>query len=205
MTTPPPSPAGLADPRPVFTSAAGTALDVARRVRPEQLSGPTPCADYDVGALLAHFVAVFRRVAAVARDEDPFSVPHRIADVPDHGWAEELRRAAAEVEAVWADPAVLARPLRLPFGTLPGAAALAAYISEVTTHTWDLAVATGQSPDWSPEVVALAVATIRSVLPDADRGPDVPFAPAVPVADDAPAIDRLVAWQGRDPSWRPAG
>ena len=27
----------------------------------------------------------------------------------------------------------------------------------------------------------------------------VPFAEAVPTADDAPAIDRLVAWYGRDP------
>ena len=28
----------------------------------------------------------------------------------------------------------------------------------------------------------------------------IPFAEAVPVPDDAPAIDRLVAWNGRDPS-----
>ena len=27
----------------------------------------------------------------------------------------------------------------------------------------------------------------------------VPFAEAVAIADDAPAIDRLVAWNGRDP------
>ena len=29
----------------------------------------------------------------------------------------------------------------------------------------------------------------------------VPFAEAVPIAFDAPAIDRLVAWCGRDPGW----
>jgi hypothetical protein len=38
----------------------------------------------------------------------------------------------------------------------------------------------------------------------AERPPEIPFADAVPVPEDAPAIDRLVAWQGRDPHWRPA-
>lgn len=37
----------------------------------------------------------------------------------------------------------------------------------------------------------------------AERPPGIPFADAVPVPDDAPAVDRLVAWQGRDPRWRP--
>jgi hypothetical protein len=31
----------------------------------------------------------------------------------------------------------------------------------------------------------------------------VPFGPVVPVPGDAPPIDRLVCWQGRDPRWRP--
>ena len=44
---------------------------------------------------------------------------------------------------------------------------------------------------------------MRGKLPAAERPPGVPFADAVPVPDDAPVIDRLVAWQGRDPHWRP--
>ena len=40
-------------------------------------------------------------------------------------------------------------------------------------------------------------------LPTAERPPEIPFGDAVPVPDDAPVIDRLVAWQGRDPHWRP--
>jgi hypothetical protein len=33
------------------------------------------------------------------------------------------------------------------------------------------------------------------------QGEGKPFAPRVPVADDAPALDRLVALSGRDPGW----
>ena len=79
-------------------------------------------------------------------------------------------------------------------------------------HTWDLAVATGQQPEWDDEVVAAALAN-GDFLPAEDRlalyaeisaamGLDevaVPFAEVVAVPHDAPAIYRLVAWNGRDP------
>jgi hypothetical protein len=36
-------------------------------------------------------------------------------------------------------------------------------------------------------------------MPPEHREPTDPFADAVPVPDDAPLIDRLVAWNGRRP------
>jgi uncharacterized protein (TIGR03086 family) len=191
------------DPRPAFASATETACAVAAAVRPDQLDDPTPCAEYDVRTLLGHLVAVLRRVAAVGRGESVFSVPRVATEVPDDGWAAAVGAAADDVRAVWADPALLERQLTLPFGTFPGAAALAAYTGELTAHTWDLAVATGQNPEWNPQVLAVALAAAQRALPADNRGPDVPFGPVVPVPDDAPLIDRLVAWQGRDPGWTP--
>ena len=110
------------------------------------------------------------------------------------------------------DDAVLERPMALPWIEGSGAEVLASYFSELTVHTWDLATATGQQPDWDDTVVAAALEA-RQILPAQNRralyeeistamGLDevaVPFAEAVPIPDDAPAIDRLVAWNGRDP------
>ncbi|MES3014490.1 MAG: PAS domain S-box protein, partial [Pseudomonadota bacterium] len=48
------------------------------------------------------------------------------------------------------------RTMRLPWATCSGAAMLVSYLNEVTVHTWDLAMATGQRPAWDPEVVSLA-------------------------------------------------
>ncbi|MEN3316442.1 MAG: hypothetical protein V7605_2676, partial [Acidimicrobiaceae bacterium] len=31
------------------------------------------------------------------------------------------------------------------------------------------------------------------------------YGPRIAVPDDAPAVDRLMAFIGRDPAWRPAG
>jgi hypothetical protein len=89
---------------------------------------------------------------------------------------------------------------------------LTSYFSELTVHTWDLAAATGQHPHWDDAVVTAALES-RQILPAENRravfeeisaamGLDevaIPFAEAVPVSDSAPAIDRLVAWNGRDP------
>ena len=193
------------DPRPLFDRAVTTAVAVAAAVRPDQLDRPTPCTEFDVRHLLGHLVAVLHRVAAVGRGEHPFSVPHVVEDVPDDGWPVAVRAAAERAADVWADDAVLARLLTLPFGTLPGAAALASYTGEVTTHTWDLAVATGRSPAWDRDVLTVGLAAVRAKLPSSDRGPQIPFADAVPVPADAPLIDQLVGWQGRDPRWTAAG
>ena len=192
------------DPRPHFRSAARTAGATVEAVSVDQLHLPTPCTEFDVRALLGHLVAVFRRVTSLAAGVPAIGHAPLVTDVPDDGWGAAARAAVRELEQAWADPDVLRREMVLPFGTLPGAAALASYTGEVLTHTWDLATATGRTPAWDDEVVAGALVAVRSKLPTAERPPGIPFADAVPVPDDAPVIDRLVAWQGRDPHWRPA-
>jgi uncharacterized protein (TIGR03086 family) len=112
----------------------------------------------------------------------------------------------------WRDDAALDRPMALPWIQGSGAEVLTSYFSELTVHTWDLAQATGQQPHWD-DIVVTAALEARPILPAENRralfeeisaamGLDdvaIPFAEAVPVPDDAPAIDRLVAWNGRDP------
>jgi uncharacterized protein (TIGR03086 family) len=193
----------MTDPRPGFFSAGRTACDVVAAVSPTQLPDPTPCSEYDVRTLLGHLVAVLRRVTAVASGVPASATPRVLTDVADDEWGAAARAAMRDLEAAWADPAVLEREMELPFGRLPGAAALASYTGEISTHTWDVAIATGQSPAWDEEVLTDALTAMHSKLPTAERPPGVPFAAAVPVVDGAPAIDRLVAWQGRDPQWRP--
>lgn len=192
------------DPRPAFGTAVALLCDVAAEIRPDQLDSPTPCTEFDVRTVLGHTLFVLRRVTAVGRGEDIASVPP-VDGVAGDRWADALREAAGTLTAVWADDAVLDRELRLPFGVLPGRAALATWTGEISTHTWDLAVATDRRPRWDDAVLAVGLAAIRDKLPAAGRGPGIPFADAVPVPDGAPMIDRLVAWQGRDPGWTPRG
>ena len=163
---------------------------------------PTPCESMNVGQLFGHLIGAFQRLAAAARgDEDPFggSFHPIVTTVAADQWSDAWTEVAHEVQAAWTDPALLAALITLPFATLPGAVVLGIYTSEVTVHTWDLAKATGQHPAWDDEVVASALAVMRIGLPAEPRGGEFPFGGVVPVPANAPLIDQLVAWNGRDP------
>jgi uncharacterized protein (TIGR03086 family) len=83
---------------------------------------------------------------------------------------------------------------------LPGEVAALVALDEVVVHGWDLAVATGQ-----PYAVddASVEGALRFASSFGDDRPPGLFGPAVPVPDDAPALDRLLGATGRDPGWKP--
>lgn len=204
----------LKDPRQILDQAIATAEVVVSGVRPAQLAYPTPCTDMDVRTLLGHLIGVLDRVAALGRGEDPLAVTDTL--VADDRWLDAWRESGRRATHAWSGDAVLERPMALPWIVGSGAEVLASYFSELTVHTWDLATATGQRPDWDDTVVSAALEAARRMLPaenrralyeaiSAARGLDevgVPFAEAVPISDDAAAIERLVAWNGRDPHRR---
>ncbi|MGW4700670.1 TIGR03086 family metal-binding protein [Streptomyces sp. NPDC004285] len=187
-----------ADPRQALLKAVALARRTVTAVRPEQFDDPTPCTEFTVRRLAGHLVAVLRRIACAGRGGDVMGLPTTADDLADTEWQEAWDAAVREVEAAWADPAILQRTLTLPFGSIPGAAAAAVWTSEFTVHTWDIATATGQLPDWDAELVAISYAAMQRGLPAGPRD-GAPFGAAVDVDPDAPAIDRLVAWCGRKP------
>lgn len=187
------------DPRADLAAAVGLAGRTLAAVRPEQYDARTPCEEFDVRRLSSHLVAVVRRISVIGRGEDPFSVPSFADEVADGAWAAAWEPGAREVAEVWADPGILDRRLRLPMGVLPGAAASAVYTHELTVHTWDLAKATGQDPDWDQALIERVIRVVRHALPAETRGGRIPFAEVVAVDPGARAIDRLVAWAGRRP------
>ncbi len=91
------------------------------------------------------------------------------------------------------------RICKLPWGTLPGAGAIAAYTGELTTHSWDLAKATGRTDLLDDSLAEYCLPLVQQFIPADPRGGHVPFGPVVTVAADASAYDKLVAWEGRQP------
>jgi len=188
----------IIDPRPLYDGALSWALGLVRGVRPDQLTLPTPCSELDVRALLAHLVATAHRAAAVGRGEDAGSVPWSAPQAPGDDWGSAYADAIEDALAVWRDgPERLERPVRAPFGEVPGRAALMAYTSETLVHGWDVAVATGQPEEADPAVVAPVLAAMQRFLPAEPRGGPIPFAAPVPPRDEAGPTERLAHWCGR--------
>jgi uncharacterized protein (TIGR03086 family) len=203
------------DPRPMFATAVAIAEPVIAGVRPDQFGSPSPCFEYDVKGLLAHLNFVLHRVAALGRGDEAFAPRSMTPGIDENkDWVADWRAAAVLVEEAWLDDARLTQTVVLPWATMTGAEVLAMYVSEITTHTWDVAKATGQDAAWDDDVCQLALDAMHRDLPMADRTPmweefkanapanfqfDAPFANAVAVRSDAPLIEQLVAWTGRQP------
>lgn len=73
------------------------------------------------------------------------------------------------------------------------------YTADVFMHTWDLARATGQEPGLDEDQAAAMLEAMRPIE-DMLRSSGQYGAP-VPVATDAPVVDQLMGFVGRDPDW----
>ena len=200
-----------ADTQALLVRAIATGTAVIAAVRPDQMSDPTPCTEMDVRTLLTHLVGVVDRITALGAGEDPFAVVE--APAPDDRFANAWTQAAERATLAWKTPGVLEQPMALPWVQGTGADVLQSYFCELTVHTWDLATATGQHPEWDEDVVSAAL-DARDFLPAENRlelyeqiaasmGSDevpVPFAEAVATEDGASLIGQLVAWTGRNPA-----
>jgi uncharacterized protein (TIGR03086 family) len=189
----------ITDPRPLHRRAVAQTESIVAAVRPGQLGLPTPCAEYDVRALLSHTVGGLTRIALIGEGADALAVPVRADGVPDDGWLAAYRAAAARAAAAWADDAKLDAGFVVPWGKVPGRVAISGYVQEILTHGWDLARATGQPTELDPELASWVLAVARRILPPEPRGGEVPFGPVLPAPPGAGPYAQLAAWLGRQP------
>ncbi len=187
------------DPREIHQRAVAQTESIVAAVVPDQLGLPTPCAEYDVRALLSHIVGGLNRIAIVGEGGDALAVPARADGVPDDGWLAAYQAAAARARAAWADDAKLDALFEVPWGKVPGRIAVSGYVQEILTHGWDLAHATGQRTELDPELASWVLGVARRILPPEPRGGEVPFGPVVPVPPDVGVYAQLAAWLGRQP------
>jgi uncharacterized protein (TIGR03086 family) len=188
------------DPRPLYTRATEQIAALVATVRPEQLAGPTPCAEFDVRTLLSHIAGSTRRIAVVGAGGDGMAVRPFLDGVEDDRWSAAYDEVRTEVQKSWADDARLDALVTVPWGEAPGRIALSGYVMEAVTHTWDLSESLGRPLALDPELAEFALGIARRVLPDERRDDEeLPFDSAVPAPEGADAYGRLAAYLGRRP------
>lgn len=170
-------------------------------VREVQWTNRTPCPEWSVRMLLNHLVSGNRLFATILRGE-PLPAPDELrrtrgADQLGDDPVAAYREAGAALLEAFRQPGVLERIVEVPAGRVPGIVALHIRITELLVHGWDLARATGQAARLPDDLAEeeLAFASGRTA-PDVPRTGH-PFGPAQPVPEDAPAIERLAAYLGR--------
>lgn len=191
----------VSDPRGPYERAVTQTESIIAAVRPDQLDLPTPCAEYDVRALISHVVDGMNRTAHSGEGGSMADAPAPapVEEVTADGGIAAYRQARTRVSTVWADDAKLDAMVEVPWGKVPGRGALAGYTLEVLIHGWDLAKATGQPTELDEELAGHVLEFARKILPEQPRGGDIPFGPVVPTPPDAGTYAQLAGWLGRQP------
>lgn len=164
---------------------------VVARIRPDQLSLPTVCTEWDVRRLIGHLVEandMFAR-AVIGGAAEP------VVDDPFEAYA----RSTATVRQAWRRAGALEQDVTLPFGAVQGGLAVRMHFVDHLVHGWDLAKATGQDATIDESLARAAYEEMTAALDASSRGPGMPFAPEFPWSPDAPVHERLVAFLGRRP------
>jgi uncharacterized protein (TIGR03086 family) len=186
---------------PAFERAVVSTAEIVKATPASRLGGPTPCAEWDVSALLNHVIGTLWLAEGLLGDQAPrypmapggLPPADLVGDDPAAAYAEA---AAAALAAAAGD--TLTRVHITPLGEMPGPA-LAGFITlDILVHGWDLARATGQPADLDGRLAAHVLGFAEQALatPEARAAR---IGPAVAVAADAPVTQRLVAFLGRQP------
>jgi uncharacterized protein (TIGR03086 family) len=183
----------------LLASAISYALGACAQVAPAELALPTPCADWDLEALLAHLAASMADLESALRtghlDPDPNPRDQPLAPGPDDEPVEVLRDQASNLLFACythhgQDRFVLVGGLPLPAGIVACTGAV-----EIAVHGWDVSAARGRGNP-IPPAVALQMLRLSPLLVTGREGL---FGAPVPVPAQASPGDRLVAYLGRIP------
>jgi uncharacterized protein (TIGR03086 family) len=173
---------------------------------PAQLDAPTPCPDYTVAALLDHIDLLVVAFADAARKEnletDGSSAPPGVAANLDPEWQTKIPRHLDALAEAWRDPDAWTGMTAAGSIEMPGEVAGVVATEELVVHAWDLARATGQDLATDPASLDAAMQMLGQFQePGKEAEPGAAFGTVVETSDDAPLLDRVVAFSGRDPSW----
>lgn len=169
---------------------------VLAKVGPDQLGAATPCASWDVRALINHFVGSARWGASAVA-----GTGYEVT-AEDYAAGDFLARYDDSIEAaltVFGSAGALEKRIELAFGEFTGADLMSMVTRDQFTHGWDLARAIGHPTDLDPELAGELLGQARVEILDAYRGAEgeAIFGPVVEAPAGACPADRLAAFLGR--------
>ena len=150
-----------------FRQASAGFVQRAEHVRDDQWSAPTPCAEWNVRALVNHIAGEYLWMPELIAGKT-------IADIGDRFDGDVLgdhpvtALAAAQQAAVAAldDSDALTRTVHLSFGDLPALAYVKQMAVDSVIHAWDLARGTGGDETLDPELVTMAYEELEQTAED---------------------------------------
>jgi uncharacterized protein (TIGR03086 family) len=173
-------------------------------VRDDQLGAPTPNTERDVATLLAHVhgLAIAFRDAANKIDGPTTSTsPAEARSELPEDWRTAIPERLTELAEAWKAPEAWEGMSMAGGVSMPGAITGLVANNELVLHAWDLAQATGQPYSVEPENLQASWQMVYDTPDDPAPQRRGLFARRLPINDDAPMLERTLAYAGRDPNW----
>lgn len=169
-------------------------------VRPEQWAAPTPCAEWDVRAVVNHMTRGNLNYVNLAQGGSGADMLRMrgvdaLGDDPVAAYADSVRQCAA----AFAEPAVLQGILDYPLGKVPGRQALNIRAADSLVHTWDVARAIGADETLDAGLVAWMTDEYDNIYADLTLTPGRFYAEPQDPPTDATRQTRLLHRVGRRP------
>lgn len=195
----------MADIRELSRRTLETTVQIVAGIKPDQLTAPTPCSEWDLRALLAHMIGQHYGFAAAARGEESDHTVFGARPVGEDP-AAQYAQAAREVSTAFREEGLLGRRFWLPeiheTARFPAPAAISFHLLDFVVHGWDVARSIGVVARFDDDLIAAALAVAEQIPEGESRlEPGAQFRPTVRVPEDASPMDRLIAMTGRSPSW----
>lgn len=178
-----------------YQGAVASTRQVLEQVSAEHMGNQTPCASWDVKALVNHVIGGQHFFLAGVKGTPPSAeeVDYTAGDV-----LAAFDEATSAMTEAFAEEGVMEKMLKLPFGEMPGSALAGLAATDMFVHGWDLAKATEQSTDIAPELAAGMLQASKQMIQDNFRGPEgSPFGAEQSCPEGACNADQLAAFLGR--------
>lgn len=186
--------------------ATNVLAGIVQRVRDDQLNAPTPCTDTSLGDLLDHIDGLSLAFTAAATKtplENSSDGPSADASRLGTDWRTRIPERLAALASAWNQDASWTGMTQAGGIEMPADVAGIVALDEVVVHGWDVAVASGQRFTCDPNLLQATYQFVQASAAENPNGSPGLFGPPVPVANNAPLLDQVIALTGRDPSWRP--
>jgi uncharacterized protein (TIGR03086 family) len=169
----------------------GVLQGVLHPIATDDLSRQTPCTEFDVSQLTGHLLNSITALGGMAG-----------AEIPERDESDSVERQVIAA----ARPALDAWHRRgldgtVPFGKgeMPAKGACAILSLEFLVHAWDYAVAVGRGIDAPEPLSEYVLGWAHKIITPEGRA-NVGFDPPIDVPADTGALDKLIAFTGRNPA-----
>ena len=172
-------------------AALGALQHVLHPISRDELSNSTPCTEYDVMQLTDHLMNSITLLGGAAG-----------AELPERNSEDSVERqivgAARPALDAWHRRG-LTDTVTIGTNEIHATFAVSILSVEFLVHGWDYATATTHPIDVAESLADYVLGLAHKVITPEGRA-TVGFDDPVAVPDDAPALDRLIAFTGRDPA-----